>query len=284
MPKPNRLLVGDVWYVLDPDYLGGARAARSGRATGRGTPARRAGERNEIALEHVRFGQDVLALPPAGRDVGEDPGLPRGPAPERRLLPDAALLAYMEATRSLREAALTCHDSAWLPDSWRFADPSELARIRADGAAYMLMRPGRLREALAARGVPVNLDMAKALLRRLRYEHETRCEPLGFLEECRLADAPSEVHLLLGALAARQARTWTACPGFDRIDVDARRGRGWAQDLAGCMEAEGLGFLLVRVGAAGLRLSGKGCTAVAVRVQAEEAQARRRHGFAQAMA
>jgi hypothetical protein len=261
LPKPNRLLVGDACYVLDPEYLGGARAARAGYATGRGTAAWRAGERNEAALEHVRFGHDLLTLPCAGREIGEDPELPRLPGPGRPLHPDTALLAQMEATRSLREAGIACHDSRWIPDSWRFADPAGVDRLRADGAAYRLMRPARLRATLASRGVPVSPDMAKALLRRLQHEHQTRCEPLGYLEETALADAPAEVRLLLRVLHLRQRRDWLSPPLGASADSDARRPAGWTQGLVARMQAGELGFLVARTGAGGLRLTGKGCTA-----------------------
>lgn len=271
MPKPNRLLIGDAWAAMDPDYLGGARAARAGLAAGRGSPSWRAGERNEAALEHVRFGLDLLAAPAAERSFEEDPGLPRLSLPGRPLHRDTALLAHMEATGSLHEAAIACRDSAWIPDSWRHADPSVVARIRAEGASYQLMRPARLRAVLAARGVPVSPDMSKALLRRLEHEHQTRFQPLTFLEETRLSDAPGEVRLLVDVLGRRQGREWLACPWEGEVEADARRPRGWARAIASRMQDSGLGALVRCAGEGGIRLTGKGCAAALAFAEARRA-------------
>jgi hypothetical protein len=85
--KPNRLLCGDTLYDLTPAYIAGARALRKevphwANPYDDDTEEQDYadwddGHTNEAAHEHHRFGEDVIALPPEGREIEEDPSIPR---------------------------------------------------------------------------------------------------------------------------------------------------------------------------------------------------------------
>lgn len=216
----NKIVVGDGTYVIDADYVEGARACRRG---GRPAPdpmpeSWRAGWRNEAKHEHVRFGTDLIAAPDEGKTFEVDRSVPR-----------------------VQWGSLVDRD-------WYALERMRLSTMREDYRSWSetakAFSPAKVRDALRELGHDVDADFAVLVQERVHMEDVMEAHELDD-DQVEIVEGLSEPRRkLLLTMAEMNDLHFTRSLVAPDVSWRCRKSAGWAAATARAMQRAGEGFLV----------------------------------------
>ncbi|AOG02778.1 hypothetical protein [Bosea sp. RAC05] len=259
---PNRIVTRTGIHEITPDYVEGALASRMDAKKGRRDGQSKEwvlGFNHDQAMEHIRFGRDLIHAVDEGKTFDQDPA---SPWCGRSTCFDAdGALAMMSVTGTLEAARHLTEQSHSLIENSRGMPATEIERMRSELGIPDVSTGPRMRNALMGMGFPMSTGMSDLIKRRIYFEKEAAGQDLT-AEDIEVLEAMAEPRqnlvLALGYIASTY---WTGSAVSKDVAWKARKSHGWVAATTMKMGKEGQGFLVSHSANGYIWLTPKGWTA-----------------------